>query len=244
MTRCPSDLELEAQVRDLGRATVHVRSCARCAERLEELRRLEGEFEREVFPATVEAVVARSARRPVPRWGIWLTPIATAAAVVVVLLARAGPRDSYLGVKGPLLSLVLFAQEPGGARALSDGEVVAPGAGLRFEVRAVRSCALFIVSADAEGKVSRIFPAAGADGIPIDPGALKVLPGGALLDGKPGPERFFAVCGCGDDPLRYDRVERAAGEIGPGEGHVRGAHRLSGLPADALQVTVLIEKRS
>ena len=167
MTRCPSDLELEAQVRGLGRATVHARSCARCAERLEELRRLEGEFEREVFPATVEAVLARSARRPTPRWGFWLTPIVAATAVaVVVLLARAGPGDSYLGVKGPPLSLVLFAQGPGGARALSDGEVVAPGAGLRFEVRAVRSCALFILSADAERKISPSSRQLGGPGLP------------------------------------------------------------------------------
>ncbi len=59
------------------------------------------------------------------------------------------------------------------------------------------------------------------------------LPGGVQLDGKPGRERFFAVCT--DDP---GAVEQAARKIG---GEVRKNLGLSGVQGP--QASLLIEKR-
>jgi hypothetical protein len=245
MSRCPSDLELESLVRSPSRRFAHTALCPRCAARLAELSRLGEEFERDVFPTTVEAVIARSARRGVPRRLVWLAPLAAMAAAAVVVLVRwpTNPPDRYVGVKGPPLVMVAYASAPDGAHALSDGEIVPAGAGLRFEVRPARSCRLWIVSADARGQVSRIFPAAGPDGVAVAAGGPVVLKGGAVLDGQPGPERFFAVCGCGDDPIYFADVERAARVVGRGEERVRAARQLPGLPADTLQATLLVEKR-
>jgi len=243
MSRCPSDLDLEAVVAGT-RSEPHVFGCPRCAGRLADMRRLSEEFEQEVFPATVEALVARaSSRRGAARPLLFFVPAALAAGLALLVLRVAGPPQEYLGLKGSALEFSAFAPAPGGARALSDGAEVPAGTGLRFEVRPSRSCKLWIVSTDSAGQVSRIFPPGGADGAKVAAGAKVAVPGGALLDGRPGPERFFAVCGCGDDPLGFDRVERAARAVGPGEAGVRATRELSGLPGDALQASLLLEKR-
>jgi anti-sigma factor RsiW len=242
VTRCPSDLELELVLRRPGLRSGHLAACPRCAARLAEMERLDDEFHRDVFPATVDAVVARAPRPRRPRPLLWLAPLAAAAAVALVLVRTGGPPAGYLGSKGPVLALAAFAQAPGGAHPLADGDVVPAGAGLRFEVRLARPCRIWVVSIDAEGQVSRIFPPAGEEGAALGAGGPVVLPGGAVLDGRPGPERFFAVCG-GSAPLQLAEIERAARQVGAGEGRVRAAGALTGLPAGTLQATFLVEKR-
>jgi hypothetical protein len=239
VSRCPSDLELEVLARGPERRRGHLAACPRCAARLAELDRLGEEFEREVFPATVEAVVA-GAPRPRPRLALWLTPLAAAAAAAAVLLLRTPART---GEEGSTLSMVAYAAEPGGARTLSDGEALPPGAGLRFEVRPGRTCKLWIVSADGRGEVSQVYPPGGADGISVKAGGPVAVPGGAVLDGRPGPQRFFALCGCGDDPISSADVARAARAVGAGDDRVRAVRQLPGLPDDTLQATLLVEKR-
>jgi hypothetical protein len=245
MTRCPSDLELEALLRAPAAGGGHVLACPRCAARVAEMRRLGEEFEREVFPPTVEAVVAGATRSRAPRLLARLAPLAAAAAAAALflLLRPGGPAGDRLAVKGPPLTLVAYRAAPGGARAVTDGETVPAAAGLRFEVRPARACNLWIVSADAAGHVSRIYPPAGKEGVKVQAGGPVVVPGGAVLDGRAGPERFFAVCGCGDEPIGYPDVERAAAAVGPGEARVRAARTLPHLPGDALQATILIEKK-
>jgi len=244
MTRCPSDLELERVLREPRRGAAHVFGCPRCGERLAELRRLGEEFERRVFPATVEAVVAGAARPARFRAGPWLAPLAAAAvAAGVALIRTGGPPASYLGTKGPALDLVAYARGADGTQVLADGAQVPSGAGLRFRVRSAHACRLWIVSADAAGQVSSIYPATGTQGAELPAGEPVTIPGGATLDGRSGPERFFAVCGAGA-PLSREEVERAARAIGPGEERIRAARSLPGLPPGvAAQATLLVEKR-
>ena len=241
MTRCPSDLELERHLLadDATALAPHLAGCAGCAARLAEMRREGEEFRREVFPATVDAVVARTRpRRLVPRWALAAAPLAAAAAAVLFLLGR--PPPDYVGAKGGEFSLAVFVHASDGARAAADGAVVPASAAVRFQVRPARPCRLWVVSVDAAGQVSRLFPASGdAPGRIAEPGAL---PGGAVLDGRAGPERIFAVCS--PAPLALADVERAAREAaGGGEARVRAGARLAGLPADAAQATLLLEKR-
>ena len=239
--RCPSELDilrhLHAPRPELER---HAEACQGCAARLEEALRSADTFRREVFPATLDAVVERS--RPWRPRAWMLAPIpALAAAAVVLLLVRTGsPPPDYVGVKGGL-ALAVYVRDGGGesARAASDGQVVAPDAALRFEVRAAQACHLWLLSVDASGQVSRLHPAIG------DPPSVKgdtVLPGGAMLDGTPGPERVFAVCT--PSPLPFSEVERIARTAAPGgEASVRSLRTLPDLPRGALQATVLLEKR-
>ncbi len=239
---CPSDLALEVHLRDTAASGLspHLAGCERCRARLAEMERQGEEFRRFVYPATVDAVVA--AARPRRWWRSWavLLPVpALAAAAVLLLVLPRGPSDDYLGVKGGL-ALTVFTPSPSGSRALADGSEVPAAAALRFQVRPRAACRLWIASVDASGQVSRIYPPAGEGGAEVArPGPL---PGGAVLDGKGGPERFYAVCAPG--PLAWSEVERAArAAAGGGAAAVRGAGPLRGLPEGTVQETLVLEKK-
>jgi hypothetical protein len=244
VTRCPSDLELEEHLLAGAPSALgtHLAACARCAARLEQMRREGEEFQREVFPATVAAVLEGSRARVVSlprRLGVVLAPFAAAAAAAAFVVFAARPPPAYVGAKGGALNLAVYVQTAGGARAAVDGDAVPAAAAVRFHVRPERACRLWIVSVDAVGQVSRLYPAAG-DAEEV--GAPATLPGGARLDGRAGPERLFAVCS--PRPLPFAEVERAAqATAGRGAESVRAARALSGLPADAAQATLLLEKR-
>jgi hypothetical protein len=243
MTRCPSDLDLERHLLDPVTTGIarHLDACAACTARLARMRREGDDFRRYVFPATVDAVVERSRpRRRVPRWLLAAAPLGAIAAAAVAVLAVRPPAD-YVGTKGGPLGLTVWVQRDGAARATADGDAVPAAAALRFEVRPERPCRLWIVSLDAAGEVSRLYPPAGDGGAPVARGPSAV-PGGAVLDGRPGPERLFAVCTA--DALPLADLERAARAAAPGgEGGVRAASRLAGLPAGALQASLLLAQR-
>lgn len=238
MTRCPSDLELEKLVRlPEGAAAPHLFSCGRCAARVAELRRLGEEFEREVFPATVEAVLAGAVQPRVPR-AAWIA--VAAAAVVVVAL---GVWRSAGEVGGGSIDLLAWAESE--ATVLAEGQRIPAGAGLRFEIRPGRACTLWVAAADAAGGVTRIYPPkamTGTEGLPVEAGKVVPVHAPPPADGGPGPERYFAVCLCGDDPLHWKDVDRAARTIGPGEAQVRAARMIPGLPVDTLQASLLVER--
>lgn len=245
MTHCPSDLRLEAWLLDQAGSPIapHLSGCARCRARVEEMRRVGDEFRREVYPATVEAVVASARRRgPLARWMVWLAPVpvAAAAAAILLLVQPRGPEEGYVGTKGPRLSLAVFARAADAARAVADGESVSPSAALRFQVRPAAPCRLWLVSVDAAGTISRLYPAAGEGGAEV--AGAGPLPGGALLDGKPGPERIYAVCT--PRPLAFAELERAVRmAAGAGAAAVREGRPLQDLPRGAAQTTLLLEKR-
>lgn len=238
MRRCPSDLELEGLARQPDAASApHLRSCPRCAARLAELRRLSEVFEREVFPVTVEAVVAGAAPRRVPR-AAWIA--AAAAAVVLVAL---GVRRLGAGGGEGAIDLVAWAGPE--AAALADGQRIPVGAGLRLEIRPRRACTLWVAAADAAGSVTRVFPPkamTGTQGLPVEAGKVVPVDAPAPPEGGRGPERYFAVCLCGDDDLEWKDVDRAARTIGPGEAPLRAARGIPGLPDDTLQASVLVER--
>jgi hypothetical protein len=111
---------------------------------------------------------------------------------------------------------------------------------MRFRIQVTRDpCHLWIVSVDAAGQVSRLFPIQG------DGGALVAtrfeVPGGAVLDGKAGPERVFAICT--RQPIFYAGVERAVqAATARGEAGVRTVRAVPGLPDGTAQASILLEK--
>jgi hypothetical protein len=238
----PSELRLEAHLLEpSGEVTEHLTSCARCARRLEEMRREGDRFHREVFPRAVVAVrdAAESAR---PWWRRpWVVPalsLATVSAVLLLVTRPGSPDDSYVGTKGGL-GLSVYAEAPGGSEPVADGGRVPATAALRFSLRIPARCHPWIASVDATGSVSRLYP-------PPESGAMEVersgpLPGGAVLDGQPGPERVYALCP--PAPLEWEAVRAAiARAVGSGEAGVRNAGPLEGLPGDVPQSTLLLEK--
>lgn len=239
----PSDLALERHLQAPARSALaaHLGDCPACRERVARMEAEGEEFRRSVYPATVGAVedaAERAAgRRP---WSLgrlwpWLVPAAGAAAALALWW---GPSDDYVGTKG--FPFTAWLGDPAGARAVSDGGEVPAAGKLRFRVQPPVPCRLWIVSVDSGGHVSRLYPAEGEGGAEVSAGGA--LPGGAVLDGRAGPERLFAVCA--REPLPFARVERAAREAaGGGAGAVRSGKVLGGLPRGAVQATLLLEKR-
>jgi len=244
MSRCPSDLALEKHLLDPSASPLaaHLTGCAPCRERVAEMERQGAEFRAFVFPATVDRVAGAAAARP-SMLGRLLTlapfPALAAVAAALLLMPAPQPPPDYTGVKGAEIRLTVYAQLPGEVRALADGARVPASAALRFQVRPTAPCRLWIVSVDAADQVSRLYPTEGDAGAPLGEGGA--VPGGALLDGRPGPERIYAVCTRG--PLPFAAVERAARTAAAGGAEaVRTGSPLSGLPAGALQATLLLEK--
>jgi hypothetical protein len=152
------------------------------------------------------------------------------------------PPEDYLAAKGGnTIGLAVFLQKGAGeARPARDGEVVSASAAVRFKVRPSRPCRLWVVSIDAAGQVSRLFPQEGEGG--FDLRRISVLPGGAVLDGQPGPERFLALCTPVAVP--YSRVEAAARTaMAGGAQAVRSVKAVPGMPAGTTQDSLLLEKK-
>jgi hypothetical protein len=207
------------------------------------------DFFSSVYPATLPAVTSAVERPARPAWlnVFWFgVPAAIAATVALALALTLNPSrrpehppDDYIGTKGEPLVLTSFVGEPGGAIAVADGSKVPANAALRFKVASSHPCRLWIISRDQLGQVSRLFPADGDSGAEIT-GTI-VLPGGAQLDGQPGPERIFAVCST--TPMSFASLDRLAQADRRGAEAVRVDTLLSGLPEGTTQTTLLLEKQ-
>lgn len=214
-------------------AAAHLAGCSSCAARLARMRQENEAFRRFVFPATVDAVTNSVAP---PKWRLGLlvfAPLALAAALVIVVRTT-GPADDYVGMKGKgALSLDVFTLDATGAAVrLGETARVDAGAALRFQVRPSSPCYLWLVSTDAAGQVSRLYP---SEGEAVLVSQATTLPGGATLDGVAGPERLFAVCTPG--PLPFEVVEQAARASS-----TDAVRRLTRLDAIEGQASVLLEK--
>jgi hypothetical protein len=245
--RCPSDLALEHYLleRTSSKFAPHVGACATCQSRVAEMEQEGQQFLQYVFPATVGKIEeAAGAKRA--SWKRWLVvlpvPVAAAMAALLLVLPSKGPDDDYTGIKGGSgsIGLTVFLGAVDGSRVVAGGEAIPASAALRFKVQPSKACSLWVVSVDATGQVSRLYPSAGDSGAQISTGGP--LPGGAVLDGRSGPERIFAFCS--PKPVSYAAVQKAVQRaVSPGEQGVRAAARVPGLPDGTSQDSVLIEKR-
>jgi hypothetical protein len=235
----PSVLKLEAHLLDPSRSPVakHLATCDHCRDQLANMQRQGDDFMRFVYPATVTALEPKRSRRWT--WAGIFAPVAALAAAAVVMIVHPTPPNDYVGTKGVAFKLNVYAGLEAGSRALSDKEQVPANAALRFRIQSGHPCNLGIVSIDEHGEVSRLFPTSGNEGAKL--AKAEVLPGGAILDGKPGPERIFAVCST--DPLAMPQVEAAVKvAAGVGAESVRSIDTIPGLPAGTAQATLLLEK--
>jgi hypothetical protein len=235
----PSALKLEAHLLDPVRSAVsgHVAGCEDCRAHLLTMERQGDDFMRYVYPATVETLAPKSARRWT--WAAIVAPVAALAAAAIVVGVNRGPASDYVGTKGVTINLGVYAGSEAGARALSDKDSVPAGAALRFRVQPARPCHLGIVSVDEHGEVSQLYPQSGDVAPAVE--KMETLPGGAILDGQPGPERIFAVCSA--DPLQMQKVESAVKiAAGTGADSVRALRSIPGLPSGTAQTTLLLEK--
>lgn len=244
--RCPSDLALEAHLLEPERSPLrpHLEACPACQGRLARMRAEGDEFRQFVFPATVEKVEEAAAPRRPLRLGLILGPIGAFAGLAAALLlfvklqqSPAGPDAGYVGLKGGGVGLAVYVNDPAGPRALEDGAPVPATAALRFQVSPASDCYLWIMSVDARGAVSRIYPPKGESPRKHAPGPV---PGGAVLDGGGGPERIFAVCA--PETMAWNEVRSSALPFAASEASVRSARGLAGPLSKAAQSSILLEK--
>jgi hypothetical protein len=242
LTRHPSELALEAFLLDREASPVarHVAQCEHCQARVARMEREGEDFRRFVLPATLDAVVDKSAPRRRTPW-MWLVAAAPAAAAIALFfsLRPSQPPEGYTGEKGGM-SLVAYVNAPGGAKTVGEGQPVSPSAALRFTVGGAGGCNLWIVSVDESGQISRIYPGEGNAAANVS-GNRITLPGGAVLDGRPGLERFYAVCT--PAPLPYDKVVQCLRDAVQTAADVRKGPALAGLPKGSRQASLLVEKR-
>jgi hypothetical protein len=227
---CPSDLKLEAHLLDpVSPIAPHVSTCEKCQARLARMEREGDDFRRLVYAQTLDGLT------PKKRTRFWLLIPALLPVAAVLLLVRRPPPAEYVGTKGSALKLSVYAGSASGAVLVNDRAEVPAGAALRFKVQASRECNLSIVSVDGDGQVSSLVPSVAVSG-------AQTLNGGAVLDGRAGPERIYAVCA--GAPLSESQVASAVkGSVARGQEGVRSGTSLSGLPEGALQTTLLLEKR-
>lgn len=241
---CPSDVRLEAHLlggaRDLA---AHIDSCESCQARLAGLRADSAEFRARLYPRTIDAVLARSEPTRFWRWLLSGAGVALAAAAVLIVGRPAPTAETGLQTKGYArpqslptrpLPFDVYVADRAGVRKAGDGARIAPDAQLRFTVNPPERCWFSVVSIDGTGQVARLYPAE-PDGIEVP---HPQLPGGAILDGRSGPERLFALCS--RNPLREADVQSAGRAAAAADLHQLA--RLPGLPKDVLQSTVLLEK--
>lgn len=230
---CLDDLALEKVLLDAAGegALAHLAGCADCTGKLEVMKRENAQFRQYVYPATVDAVVASTRPR---RWWAWALVPAALAASALLSFRTVEPPAEYVGVKGGTVGLAVFSLDATSAAVqLQDGAAVHADASLRFQVRPVAPCYLWVVSVDPLGQVSRLFPAEGeAARVTGD----TTLPGGATLDGREGPERVIAVCT--PAPVPFEAVVNAARVTTP-----EGVRAVRQLDLQGVQGSLLLEKR-
>ncbi|MBN2493731.1 MAG: hypothetical protein JXR96_03980 [Deltaproteobacteria bacterium] len=226
---CPSDLQLDAFCL-AGRPAdhplqAHLVTCERCRARLAEFDRAEEVFAREVYPATVDAVVSRLGSRPAWWTGLLRPPVLAAsaglaailiAALAVWLLAPAGqqgavgppPGDSYVGIKGEL-GLEAVCKRGELVFPLTGDLRLMPGDALRFVPSTSRAGYLILVSIDADGEIELAYPTDGRAAAHVTAGS-RPLPGSIVLDASRLDERIFAVFA--ETSFDFETVKAAARE--------------------------------
>jgi hypothetical protein len=202
-------------------AEAHLLGCPRCqavrSEWEEDRRALEAELPFERFAAGVAERLARPGvppRRTIRRWAPLGLAAAIAVGVAIPLVARLspGPGDQ-VRLKGGGVSLTLYVQDAGGARALGPGEAVPEAARLRVALQPAgrRFAAVLLVDEDGvatlyagpaePGPLPGAFEWTGrrgelvaiVDDAPLDPGELAKELGRAVRVEPPRGRRAVAT---------------------------------------------------
>lgn len=134
----------------------------------------------------VRRIQQRMPDAPKKNWLRWLVPamgLAVAAAIAVVVVRPKDDGDD-IRLKGGDVTLVVHRATSGVSERLDDGDTVAPGTRIRFEVDAPRAGFVTIIGVDGSGKETLYF-----ENVAYTP-ENRLMPGALELDATPGDERF------------------------------------------------------
>lgn len=134
----------------------------------------------------VRRIQQRMPDAPKKSWLRWFVPamgLALAAAVAVIVVRPKDDGDD-VRLKGGDVTLVVHRATSGVSERLDDGDTVAPGTRIRFEVDAPRAGFVTIIGVDGSGKQTVY-----VENVRYTP-EDRLIPGALELDATPGDERF------------------------------------------------------
>ncbi len=227
---CPAD-------HPLGR---HLESCADCRARLRDHEQARQVFEKDIFPASVDAVADRLAGDShASRLGWLLSPRLAAVAafgIVIVLLAvvlwqtpGAPGVDSYSGIKGSV-GLQVFCLRAGRVFQMNEGERLLPADHIRFRVSTAGPGFVLVVALDADGGLQTYAAVRVA-------GGEQELPGSIVMDESRADERIFAFFA--QRTIDFEQVRAA---VSKSFEHGAVIENLSRLPVDLDQTSLLFRR--
>jgi hypothetical protein len=251
---CPADFGLEAfwldgQPEDspVGR---HINQCRQCRARLKTIEEEAGQFRKELYPATVEAVVDRVVADQSVFRGLFtklffsprLAAVAALGVLIVVLtLVVFGPEqntpkdDGYIGIKGTVGLQVVCKRKDLGFRLKAGDSLIAEDM-IKFVVAPPGPGYVMIVSMAADSGLSLYFPTDSKQARQIS-GQEQTLPGSIVLDDSQGAERIFVLFSA--TPFDFEAVKQAAGQALSKSGKIS---ELEKLPLDVAQTSLLFFK--
>jgi hypothetical protein len=237
---CPSSLKLslslvEDELSPAERADLqaHLSGCARCRERLEELKR-----ERQALYDRIPRLDLEEERSR-PRWRLALSAACACLLLAVGAWLFWGGDDRPGGVifKGETPALGFRVERMG---HVSEGRAhmrLRPGDRIRFAYSIGEDAYLLIANLDDDGRVTVYYPPGGGDSPAIRAGQEVFLPGSIRLDEHVGEERIFAVFT--RKPMRASDVESVAGRAFR---QAKDIGKIETLPVEGYQVTIPITK--
>jgi hypothetical protein len=200
----------------------HLAACEDCRRTLDEVQAARSKFDREVGPRTKPAIVRRFERRAFFTWAPTLL-VPALCALAIVWGTHHSPEAEF-GIKGDF-SVHVFALRAKTVFPVANGEHLATGDRLRFEIRTGGLPYLLVTSIDAAGHASVYIPFGGTESVSVDPDRQFVSPGSLELEAVPGPERVFAFAS--KEPISTSAIEPFLRDLGSrGPDAIRKADRL------------------
>lgn len=134
----------------------------------------------------VRRIQQRMPDMPKRSWLRWVAPgfALAAAAAIAVMVLRPKPHEDDIRLKGGDVALIVHRATSGVSERLDDGDTVAPGDRIRFEVDAPRKGFVALVGTDGTGKQTVYYK-----DVAYTP-ENRLLPDAIQLDATPGDEHF------------------------------------------------------
>lgn len=233
--------ELSGAEADEARA--HTEGCEECRARLKSFDDEQQEFQRAVPFERFEAGVQRAQRRGrTAQLRQWVAPAMAMAASILVVLAIQPSMSGRNRTKGGADVVVTIAGPNNGPQRTAPAgvpEMLAPGERVRIGYDAGAWRYVLVVSVDEAGKVTPLYPEAGAS-LPTEDGpGPHYLPDSLIFDGR-GAERVIVVMS--EQALQVPEVVRATEQAFRGSsGDVRELPRLA-LPGRTEQLNRILLK--